>query len=134
MIGATHHATGGAATFFEQAIAAMLANVVERMDLPLTILRHHHALVEQIRHHVLPRLGELADVPGHMPGVHENVVALGLEQGLVVEITRGQGERLFRVLMIPAVDRTLGFEVLDIVHRDDLLGDWRRTVRLRSGT
>ncbi|MNM63171.1 hypothetical protein D3C81_745310 [compost metagenome] len=116
VIGTTHHATGGAATILEQAIAAMLANVVERMDLPLTVFCDHHALVEQIRHHVLTRLGELADVPGHMPGVHENVVALGLEQGLVEEVTRGQGEGFFRVLMVPTVDGALLLAGLEALH------------------
>ncbi|MCY1302088.1 hypothetical protein D9M69_567470 [compost metagenome] len=39
-----------------------------------------------------------------MPGAHEDAVALGLEQGLVEEVARRQGEGGFGVLLVPAFD------------------------------
>ncbi|MCY1531931.1 hypothetical protein D9M68_671710 [compost metagenome] len=46
VVGATHHPAGGAAASLQQAVATVLADVVESADLALHAARHHDALVE----------------------------------------------------------------------------------------
>ncbi|MDT4859854.1 hypothetical protein FQZ97_943820 [compost metagenome] len=55
-------------------------------------------------------------MPGHVPGMHEDAIALGLEQALVVEVARRQSEGGFGVLFGPAFDRGLQLDGFDGLH------------------
>ncbi|MNP34430.1 hypothetical protein D3C76_1277160 [compost metagenome] len=53
---------------------------------------------------------------GQVPGVHENAVAFGLEQALIEEVARRQGEGGFGVLLGPAFDGSLQLYGFDGLH------------------
>jgi hypothetical protein len=69
---------------------------MERADHAVVAAQHHDGLVEGVEGEELPRLGQLVDVPDAVPGRIEDALALRLEDLLVVEIARRQGERVLR--------------------------------------
>ncbi len=89
VVSAAEHAFLHATPFFDQPVAAMLADIVERVNDAILAAGRDDALIEDIGHDKLARRAEFALVADHMPGRHENPVALRAEDRVVEEIARG---------------------------------------------
>ena len=90
-----------AAPLQQQAVAAMLADIVEGPRLAIAPADHHHALIEDLLGQEIAGFLELVHMADRMPALVEDPVPLGLEDPGIVVVARGQGAGMGRVAGLP---------------------------------
>src|ERR1700726_260916 len=91
-----------AAPRLDQAIAPMLAHIVERANFTVATRHHDHALLEDLLGHERPRFAQFIHMRDQVPGFEKDLGLLLLEHGGVVKETRRQGVARLLVRNAPA--------------------------------
>jgi hypothetical protein len=128
VIAAADHRPPLAAAILDQAVAAMLADIVEGAQLAVAAADDDDALIEDLEGDVGAGLAELALMRHRVPGLVEDPGLLFREDGVVIEEARRQRVGQLRIADIPI--RPLRHRSLDILgRRAGGLQSWSRRIQ-----